>query len=169
MSNLDILEHVHLLSASLAILSLAIDTLSIKPHLLSGHFAINSQLQSTILLSIIICYQIFALLSIITLTSFFLKIRKKMEKFLKIWNSSVSGKLCVGMESARFVPFFPGIYHMITCLWVFIWTTLFVFSKMIEWKFKLNIIYCIINVNPFSFYKLILFEQPYKNWFRNIN
>ena len=24
-----------------------------------------------------------------------------MEKFLKIWNSSVSGKLCVGMESAR--------------------------------------------------------------------
>ena len=120
LSNLDILEHVHLLSASLAILSLAIDTLSIKPHLLSGHFAINSQLQSTILLSIIICYQIFALLSIITLTSFFSKNPQKMEKFLKIWNSSVSGKLCVGMESARFVPFFPGIYHMITCLWVFI-------------------------------------------------
>ena len=31
-----------------------------------------------------------------------------MEKFLKIWNSSVSGKLCVGMESARFVASSKG-------------------------------------------------------------
>ena len=68
----------------------AIDTFAIKLHLLSVQFAINPKLQSTIFLSIIICCQIFDLLSIITLTSFFfLKIRKKMEKFLKIWNSSV--------------------------------------------------------------------------------
>ena len=31
-----------------------------------------------------------------------------MEKFLKIWNSSVSGKLCVGMESARFLASSKG-------------------------------------------------------------
>ena len=31
-----------------------------------------------------------------------------MEKFLKIWNSSVSGKLCVGMESASFVAISKG-------------------------------------------------------------
>ena len=64
--------HIHLLSSLICYPALtAIDTLAIKPHLLSGQFAINPQLQSTILLSIIICYQIFDLLSIITLTSFF--------------------------------------------------------------------------------------------------
>ena len=99
----------HLLSNSFAINSVVITficyqaSFSFRPqllltHLLSGQFAINPQLQSTILLSIIISYQIFDLLSIITLTSFFLKIRKKMEKFRKIWNSLVSGKLCVGIR-----------------------------------------------------------------------
>ena len=31
-----------------------------------------------------------------------------MEKFLKIWNSSVFGKLCVGMEPAGFVASSKG-------------------------------------------------------------
>ena len=62
--------------------STAIGTFAFKPHLLSGQFAINPQLQSTILLSIIICHQIMLILS-----NFFIKIRKKMEKFLRIWNS----------------------------------------------------------------------------------
>ena len=101
--------HIHLLSSLICYpASTAIDTLAIKPHLLSGQFAINPPLQSTIWLSIIICYQIFALLWIIILTNFFQKSGEKMKKFLKIWNSSVSGKLCVGMESARFVASSKG-------------------------------------------------------------
>ena len=101
--------HIHLQSSLICYpASTAIATLAIKPHLLSGQFAINPQLQSTIFLSIIICYQIFDLLSIITLTSFFSKNSQKMEKFLKIWNSPVSSKLCVGMESARFVASSKG-------------------------------------------------------------
>ena len=32
-----------------------------------------------------------------------------MEKFLNIWNSSFSGKLCVGMEPAHFVASSKGV------------------------------------------------------------
>ena len=65
--------HIHLRSSLIFYLALtAIDTFANKAHLLSGQFAINPQLQSTILLSIIICYQIFDFLSILIFTIFFL-------------------------------------------------------------------------------------------------
>ena len=77
-------DHFHLLLSLICIpASTAIDTFAIKPHLLSGQFTINPQLQSTILLSIIICYQIFDLLSIIIFTNFFLKNPQKMKNFSK--------------------------------------------------------------------------------------
>ena len=57
------------------------DTFAIKPHLLSGQFTINPLLQSTIFLSIIICYHTFDFLSIFISTIFFLlKICKKIKK-----------------------------------------------------------------------------------------
>ena len=64
-------DHIHLISSLICYpTSTAIDTFAFKPHLLSSQFAVNPQLQSTILLSIIICYQIFDFLSIITFTFF---------------------------------------------------------------------------------------------------
>ena len=104
----------HLLSTQLLSHSFAI-----KPHLLSG---LNCYLHTCYQASLAIrpiCYESSVAINNFAinhhllsnfrpalnhyLKQFFLKIRKKMEKFLKIWNSSVSGKLCVGMESARFV------------------------------------------------------------------
>jgi len=76
-------------------------------HLLSGQFAINPQLQSTILLSIIICYQILTSSQSLFLTFFVPKICNK-------WKNSqhlefFSDKLCVGMEPAHFVASSKGI------------------------------------------------------------
>ena len=116
----------HLLSASLAIsltcypltcyqthllsTQLLSHSFAIKPHLLSGLNCYRHTCYQANLLSIPSCNQQFCYQSSNFrlalnhyLKQFFLKIRKKMEKFLKIWNSSVSGKLCVGIESARFV------------------------------------------------------------------
>ena len=77
-------DHIHLLSSLICYpASTAIDIFAIKSHLLSGQFAINPQLQSTILLSIIICYTIFDLLSIFNFTNFFLKNPQKMKNFSK--------------------------------------------------------------------------------------
>jgi len=67
--------------------------------LISGQFAINTQLLSTILK-----YE-----SLIS-PFFSPKNPQKMEKFLKIWISSFSGKLCVSMEHGAYdnMPF--GLY-----------------------------------------------------------
>ena len=54
--------------------STAIDTFTIKPHLLLEQFSIISQLHSTFLLSVIICYQIFDLVLIFIFTNFVPKI-----------------------------------------------------------------------------------------------
>ena len=97
-------DHIHLLSSLICNpASTAIDIFAIKPHFLSGQFAINPQLQSTILLSIIICYQIFDLLSILILTNFSLKIRKKFLKILEffiLWQTlrgHGTGSLCTNL------------------------------------------------------------------------
>ena len=90
--------HIHLLSSLICYpASTAIDTLAIRPICYQSSVAINNFAINHHLLSN------FRLALNHYLKQFFLKIRKKMEKFLKIWNSSVSGKLCVGIESARFV------------------------------------------------------------------
>ena len=90
--------------------SFTINTVAITcMHLLSNQLAINPQLQSTILLSIIICHQIFDLLLILIFTNFFPEYPQKIEKFLKIWNNLFSGKLCVGMVPAYFVASSKGI------------------------------------------------------------
>ena len=71
--------------------STAIDTFAIKPQLICY--------QANLLL-ILICYQIFDFLSILIFTIFIL---------LKIWNSSFSGKHCVGIKPAHFVASSKGI------------------------------------------------------------
>ena len=104
--------------------STAIETFAIKPHLLSGQFAINSQVHST---SVIICYQIFDLLSIFIFANFVSKkYPKKMICFCE--------KLKKMVRSNDNMP-----------------TTMFVFSKMTKLRFILNIIFynCIIFVIPF--------------------
>ena len=70
-------------------------------HLLSSQFAIDPPLQSTTFLSIIFCFKIFDLLSILILPIYFSKYRpKKNRKFLKFGISPFCVKRCVGMESA---------------------------------------------------------------------
>ena len=79
-------DHFHLLLSLICIPALtAIDTFAIKSHFLSGQLAVNPQLQSKILQSIIICYTIFDLLSIFNFTNFFLKNPQKMKNFSKFW------------------------------------------------------------------------------------
>jgi hypothetical protein len=77
-------DHIYLLSSLICYpSSTAIDTFAFKPHLLSGQFAINPQLLSTIWLSIIICHQIFDLLLILIFTNFFPKNPQKKWKFFQ--------------------------------------------------------------------------------------
>ena len=120
----------HLLSPHLLSNSFTINSVAITFICYQASFAIRPQLQSTHLLSSLTCY-LANLLSILScnqqfcyqssfaikfstcsqslyLPVFFLKIRQKMKKFLKIWNSSVFGKLCVGMEPAGFVASSKG-------------------------------------------------------------
>ena len=151
-------------------------------------FAINSQLHSTFLVSVIIFYQIFGLLSNFIFTHFVPNNTQKNGKFLKNVEF-FSGKLCMGMESTGFVSssketnllkngnittsisttkpaefakckfkqakkkknFFPikqtwrkWFNPMTTCLWVYIGTTLFFFSKMTKWRFILNVIFFLL-------------------------
>ena len=100
----------HLLSTQLISHSFAI-----KPHLLSGLNCYRHTCYQANLLSILshFCYQSsfavkFSPCSQSLLETVFSKNPQKMEKFLKIWNFSVSGKLCLGMESARFVASSKG-------------------------------------------------------------
>ena len=97
---------IHLLSSLIFYpASTANDTFAIKPHLLSGQFTINPLLQSTIFLSIIICYHTFDFLSIFISTIFFSwksakKNLKKFSKELSLWhklwfsNSYISATQC---------------------------------------------------------------------------
>ena len=88
---LNICYQTHFLSTQLWPHSFAI-----KPHLLLSKFAINSQLQSTILPLIIICYKIFDFLWILTFFHFFLlKICNKWKYFTTFWiHHSVANFAC---------------------------------------------------------------------------
>ena len=80
--------------------STAIHTFASKPHLLSGQFAINAQLHSTLLLSLIICYTFSACSRSTFLLILFLKIQTKNRKFLKnfeffiFWHGHGVGLFC---------------------------------------------------------------------------
>ena len=92
-------NHIHLLSSLICYsASTAIDTFAIKP---CTCYPAN-------LLLILSCNQqfyskIFDFPSILFLPFFCPKNLQKIDKILNIWNSSFSGKLCVGMEPAHFV------------------------------------------------------------------
>ena len=79
-------DHINFRSSLICYLaSIANDTFAIKPHLLSGQFTINPRLQSTILLSFIICYQIFDFLLILIFTLKICKKNGKISQHLEIF------------------------------------------------------------------------------------
>ena len=81
--------------------SLAISPICYQQSIAINNFAINHYLLSKFRLALNHYFNQFFFSS---------KNPQKMKNVIKIWNSSVSGKLCMGIESARFVASSKGTY-----------------------------------------------------------